>query len=75
MVGTVSRDGNQVYAMFVDPDRAGHGIGRRLMQHIEHLAAEEGHDYLEGGASITARDFYLRLGYIDVRESRTPASA
>ncbi|MBE1532639.1 GNAT family N-acetyltransferase [Actinomadura algeriensis] len=68
-VGTVSRDGGRVYTLFVDPDRIGQGIGRRLLRHVEDLAAREGHAYMETGASITAHSFYLRLGYGDVRES------
>lgn len=71
VVGTVSRDGNKVFTMFVDPDVAGTGIGRALMEHIEVLAAGEGHGHMETGASITGHDFYLRLGYTDVRESET----
>jgi GNAT superfamily N-acetyltransferase len=71
IVGTVSRDGNKVYTMFVEPDLAGQGIGRLLMCHIEAIAAAEGHDHMETGASITAHDFYRRLGYIDVRETDT----
>jgi GNAT superfamily N-acetyltransferase len=71
VVGTVSRDGNKVYTMFVHPRSAGRGIGRALMRHIEALAAGEGHDHMETGASITAHDFYRRLGYVDVRSSDT----
>ena len=71
VVGTVSRAGNQVFTMFVDPAQAGRGVGRALMFHLEALAAGEGHEYLETGASITAHDFYRRLGYADVRESQT----
>lgn len=69
--GTVSRDGNKVYTMSVDPDPAGRGTGRQLMQHIEALAAREGCDHMETGASITAHRFYIKLGYTDVRESET----
>lgn len=42
VVGTVSRDGNKVHTMFVDPDLAGRGIGQQLMRHIETLAARDG---------------------------------
>ncbi|MER7277234.1 GNAT family N-acetyltransferase [Dactylosporangium sp. NPDC000244] len=69
--GTVSRDGNKVYTMFVDPRAAGKGIGRALMAHIEGLAKAEGHAFMETGASITGHGFYRRLGYVDVRESET----
>ncbi|PYC72407.1 GNAT family N-acetyltransferase [Micromonospora arborensis] len=71
VVGTVSRDGNKVYTMFVDPDGAGRGVGRRLMHHIERLAGADGHDHMETGASITGHGFYQRLGYQDVRVSET----
>jgi GNAT superfamily N-acetyltransferase len=71
VVGTVSRVGNKVFTMFVDPDRAGRGIGRLLLSHAEAAAAAEGHDHMETGASITAHDFYRKLGYLDVRESQT----
>jgi GNAT superfamily N-acetyltransferase len=71
VVGTVSRDGNKVFTMFVRPGRIGGGIGRRLMSHIEALAAAEGYDHMETGASITGHGFYHRLGYTDVRTSDT----
>ncbi|WP_436531828.1 GNAT family N-acetyltransferase [Actinoplanes sp. HUAS TT8] len=71
VVGTVSRDGNKVFTMFVEPAMIGRGVGRRLMNHIEALAAADGHDHMETGASITAHEFYLRLGYADVRTSET----
>lgn len=70
-VGTVSRDGNRVHMLFVDPGLSGEGIGRRLLRHVEDLAAQEGHAYMETGASVTAHTFYLRLGYSDVREGDT----
>ncbi|MDG6103828.1 GNAT family N-acetyltransferase [Dactylosporangium aurantiacum] len=66
VVGTISRDGNRVYTMFVRPDAAGRGIGRLLLRHVEALAAADGHDVMETGASITGHGFYQRLGYHDV---------
>jgi GNAT superfamily N-acetyltransferase len=57
--------------MFIDPDHHGTGIGRRLMHHIESLAAQDGYEYMETGASLTAHEFYLKLGYSDVRTSDT----
>ncbi|MGW5047454.1 N-acetyltransferase family protein [Streptomyces griseoluteus] len=71
VVGTVSREGNKVYTMFVDPDFAGRGIGRQLMQQVQDSAVCDGYDHMETGASITAHGFYLRLGYTDVRTSET----
>ncbi|MER7443948.1 GNAT family N-acetyltransferase [Micromonospora avicenniae] len=71
VVGTVSRAGNKVYTMFVDPDFARRGIGRQLVQQVEVSAARDGYDRMETGASITAHGFYLKLGYTDVRTSET----
>lgn len=71
IVGTVSRDENKVFTMFVNPDYAGSGVGSRLMDYIESLAAGEGFSFMETGASITAHDFYRKRGYVDVRESET----
>jgi GNAT superfamily N-acetyltransferase len=71
IAGTVSREGNKVHTMFVRPGLAGRGIGRQLMRHIESLAAGEGHDHMEAGASITGHGFYQRLGYVDVRTSES----
>ncbi|MEU7842353.1 GNAT family N-acetyltransferase [Micromonospora sp. NPDC049114] len=70
-VGTVSRDGNKVYTMFVDPDAHGRGVGRRLMRHVEELARAEGHEFMETGASLTGHGFYRRIGYTDVRVTDT----
>lgn len=71
VVGTVSREGNKVFTLFVDPDLAGRRIGSHLMNHIEALAARDGYEYVETGASISAHRFYHKLGYSDVRESET----
>ena len=71
LAGTVSRERNMVFTMFVDPRWAARGIGRQLMRHAEQQAAGEGHDHMETAASITAHAFYLALGYTDLRESET----
>jgi GNAT superfamily N-acetyltransferase len=55
--------------MFVDPGWSGNGIGGQLMRYIEGLAAEEGYDYMETEASITAHGFYLSLGYTDLGQN------
>ncbi|MEV4134186.1 GNAT family N-acetyltransferase [Dactylosporangium sp. NPDC049742] len=71
ITGTISRAGNKVHSMFVHPTSAGRGIGRLLLHHIEALAATDGYDHMETSASITAHDFYRRLGYVDVRSIET----
>ena len=68
LVGTASLDGATVRSVFVKPRLQGRGIGRALMDHIEALAAARGVGSLSVPASVTARQFYQRLGYSTVRE-------
>lgn len=73
-IGTVSRDGNKVFTMFINPDFAGQGIGSQLMDYAEQQVATSGFGFVELGASITAHDFYQKRGYDDVRETETESS-
>lgn len=59
-------------AVFVEPERQGEGIGRRLMAAVEAEAAKIGAQKLTVRAAIGARTFYERLGYRfpDGREKR-----
>lgn len=68
LVGTASLDGATVRSVFVKPRLQGSGIGRALMDHIEALAAARGVGSLSVPASVTAWQFYQRLGYSTVRE-------
>jgi GNAT superfamily N-acetyltransferase len=70
-VGTVSRDENKAYTLFVNPDFVGQSIGGKLMDHIEQLATNDGFGFMETGASITAHDFYRNRGYVHIHESET----
>ncbi|WP_342355312.1 GNAT family N-acetyltransferase [Rhizobium changzhiense] len=54
--------------VFVSPIAQGRGIGRRLMQTVEAAAFANGIKALQVPASLTARNFYARLGYNEVRE-------
>lgn len=67
-VGTASLDGDMARTVFVSPTAQGRGIGRRLMQTVEVAASENGIKVLRVPASLTARDFYARLGYNEVRQ-------
>lgn len=66
--GTASLDGNTVRMVFVLPSAQGKGIGQCLMQTVEKTARSRGHKVLRVPASLTARGFYSKLGYFDVRE-------
>lgn len=64
VVGFLSLVGNEVGAVFVDPDHQGRGIGRALMDD-----ARDARPYLELGvleANASGRGFYRRYGFVEV---------
>ncbi|HEL3862925.1 GNAT family N-acetyltransferase [Stenotrophomonas sp. RS-48] len=68
--GVLDIDGNEVDALFVDPDRGGQGIGQALMQRLLALA-DPGRDVVLS-ASLNAVSFYQRQGFIREREEIYP---
>lgn len=68
VIGTASLDGDTVRTVFVSPSAQGSGVGQRLMQTMEAAALEKNLKVLRVPASLTARNFYARLGYNEVRE-------
>ncbi len=66
LVATVSYSGNILHSLFVKPDAQGKGIGRELVRFVEELAISKGVREIELHASITAREFYERLNYMEV---------
>lgn len=69
IVGTASLDGNAVRTMFVAPDVQRRGIGRRLMEAVEAAARISRVKVLVVPSSVTAEQFYARLGFQTVRDS------
>ena len=65
IVGTVSFSlpRAKLYSLFIEPRIQRGGIGQHLVRHIEQHAAGLGCKSLQLSASISARPFYLRLGY------------
>ncbi len=61
--GVVCLDRSTLQALFVAPDRQGHGIGRALMRVAEASARRRGVAALEVPASLTAVGFYERVGF------------
>ncbi|MFZ6686770.1 GNAT family N-acetyltransferase, partial [Undibacterium sp. SXout11W] len=62
--GAVSLIDGKIDAVFVDPDHAGSGIGRTVMQFLEEVAIESGSTatlHLE--ATLNAMPFYTKLGF------------
>lgn len=65
--GTVSLGNGKLHSLFVDPDFQRNGLGRRLVVHLEQHARTTGLTDLHLSSSLTARPFYARLGYRDIR--------
>jgi putative acetyltransferase len=61
-------DKREVDAVFVDPARAGLGIGKRLLAALEQLARERDIARLHLSASLNAVPFYRAAGFISLRE-------
>ncbi|MGF3026392.1 GNAT family N-acetyltransferase [Methylobacterium aquaticum] len=70
IIGTASRDGAAVRAVFVAPEVQGRGIGRRLMAEVDRAARTAGIATLTLQSSLTAVGFYAQLGFRAVREHR-----
>lgn len=52
-----------ILTVFVKPENHGHGIGKKLIKRIEKYAQEQQIKKLIIPASITAHEFYYKLGY------------
>lgn len=61
-------DKHEVDAVFVDPARAGLGIGKRLLAALEQLARRRGMARMQLSASLNAVPFYAAAGFIALRE-------
>lgn len=69
IVGTASLDGRVVRTVFVAPSVQGKGVGRRLMAEVERAARDAAVEVLTVPSSVTAEQFYSRLGFKAVRDS------
>lgn len=63
VVGTGSLDGDEIKAVFVDPSYQRRGVGRAMMEDLEGYARTMGLKEVMLKSSITAYDFYKKLGY------------
>jgi putative acetyltransferase len=70
--GSVHLEPAVVAATFVDPDHAGSGIGRAIVERLEDAARDAGLETLTTYASLNAVGFYEALGFEARR--RTDAS-
>lgn len=62
-------EGGELNALYLDPDAAGRGIGRRLVEHAERLARIENVPELKLKSTLNAVGFYEACGFSRVRES------
>lgn len=69
VVGTASLDGAVVRTVFVSPAVQGLGVGTRLMAEIERIAHIKGVTLLTVPSSVTAQEFYTKLGFKAVGDS------
>ena len=63
VIGTTTLEGDYVGSVFVHPAWHRKGVGKGLMDSIEIIARKKGILSIQLGASITAVEFYLKLGY------------
>lgn len=56
-------------ALYFSPVAKGHGLGRKMYQAIEARAREKGIRVLRLESTITARGFYLSMGFVQMGEA------
>ena len=57
----------RIHKVFVHPDMAGNGLGRRMVTATEITARGQGAEDFFVRANINAKGFYKRLGYAEIR--------
>ncbi len=57
----------KLHVLFVAPEWQGRGVGQKLVAHLEAHALNQGHRLIQVSSSLTARQFYQRLGYRELR--------
>jgi len=68
IIGTASIHDDVILTVFVNPKIQGEGIGKKLMAKVENEAKKNGFKSVKLPSSITAIDFYKKLGYKKVKE-------
>ncbi len=62
-------DDNELSRLYTHKDYQGEGVGSRLLEVAEASMLEQGREEVYLYSTITARDFYLRHGYVVVEET------
>ena len=71
IVGTASIEDNTICTVFVDTFYHRNGIGRKLVQLMEEIAANKGLSVVKVSSSLTSQGFYEKLGYKVVGEEES----
>ncbi len=71
-IGTGTLVGDEIKRVFVDPVAQRQGIGRRIMRFLEEKARESGITMVRLDASLPAKAFYDKLGYVTVEKTCLP---
>lgn len=64
IVGTGTLRKGMIMRILIDPESQMRGIGRRIMDHLEEKARQQNLNQIELQATVIAKDFYLRRGYV-----------
>jgi GNAT superfamily N-acetyltransferase len=72
ILGTGTLVGDEIKRVFVDPTFQKQGFGRRIMQQLEKAAVRQGATTVKLDASLPAKVFYDRLGYVTVEPAFHP---
>ena len=68
VIGTAAIEENFIRTVFILPNNQKYGVGKLLVQHIEQIAFKKGYSSLKVSSSITAEGFYVRLGYVALKD-------
>lgn len=66
--GELGQDDGEIQGLYVSPDVAGRGVGRRLLSTLEERARAHGLESLRLTSSLNAVAFYERAGFKAVEE-------
>ncbi len=69
ILGFADYKGSDLLGLYVHKDYMERGIGTRLLNHLESYAYRNGVRFLQCEATVTAYEFYKKMGYRTLRKS------
>lgn len=63
VVGLIRCDKHYIDLLFVEPNNTRKGIAKRLYQYVESQAKAQKFEKLEVDASLTAKQFFIQMGF------------